>query len=84
MSFRQVLTLLEYLKNETETAPVTEALTQLGSIYRLLEKRSDLNLVARMKVCFCFFFVIFIFIFFTIHIPTSSCLFSSVSLDIYF
>ncbi|XP_060740091.1 leucyl-cystinyl aminopeptidase [Tachysurus vachellii] len=49
VSFRQVLTLLEYLKNETETAPVTEALTQLGSIYRLLEKRSDLNLVARMK-----------------------------------
>ncbi|TSM85985.1 Leucyl-cystinyl aminopeptidase [Bagarius yarrelli] len=48
VSFRQVLNLLEYLKNETETAPLTEALMQLDSIYRLLEKRSDLNLVARM------------------------------------
>lgn len=48
VSFRQVLNLLEYLKNETDTAPLTEALTQLGSIYRLLEKRSDLYLVARM------------------------------------
>lgn len=56
VSFRQVLNLLEYLKNEMEAAPLTEALTQLGSIYRLLEKRSDLNLVSRMKVCFFFFF----------------------------
>ncbi|KAG7318423.1 hypothetical protein KOW79_018178 [Hemibagrus wyckioides] len=47
--FRQVLNLLEYLKNETKTAPLTEALMQLGSIYRLLEKRSDLNLVAKLK-----------------------------------
>lgn len=45
-----MLNLLEYLKYETEAAPLTEALTQLGSIYRLLEKRSDLNLVSRMKV----------------------------------
>ncbi|XP_053510304.1 leucyl-cystinyl aminopeptidase [Ictalurus furcatus] len=49
VSFRQVLNLLAYLKNETETAPLTEALTQLGTIYRLLEKRSDLNLVSRMR-----------------------------------
>ncbi|XP_060762990.1 leucyl-cystinyl aminopeptidase [Neoarius graeffei] len=48
VSFRQVLNLLGYLKNETETAPLTEALTQLCSIYRLLEKRSDLYLVSKM------------------------------------
>ncbi|KAB5528472.1 hypothetical protein PHYPO_G00140570 [Pangasianodon hypophthalmus] len=49
VSFRQVLNLLDYIKDETETAPLTEALTQLNSIYRLLEKRSDLNLLSRMK-----------------------------------
>ncbi|KAJ8405602.1 hypothetical protein AAFF_G00315820 [Aldrovandia affinis] len=49
VSFRHVLNLLEYLENETETAPLMEALSQLNHIYRLLEKRQDLNLVARMK-----------------------------------
>ncbi|XP_036454251.1 leucyl-cystinyl aminopeptidase isoform X2 [Colossoma macropomum] len=48
VSFRQVLNLLVYLKNETETAPLTEALTQLNHIFRLLDKRSDLLLVSRM------------------------------------
>ncbi|XP_062873688.1 leucyl-cystinyl aminopeptidase [Trichomycterus rosablanca] len=49
VSFRQVLNVLAYLKNETEPAPLTEALTQLSYIYKLLEKRSDLMLVSRMK-----------------------------------
>ncbi|KAL7836696.1 hypothetical protein AOLI_G00279800 [Acnodon oligacanthus] len=48
VSFRQVLNLLVYLKNETETAPLTEALSQLNHIFRLLDKRSDLLLVSRM------------------------------------
>ncbi|XP_056314489.1 leucyl-cystinyl aminopeptidase isoform X2 [Danio aesculapii] len=48
VSFRQVLNLMEYIRNETETAPLTEALSQLGQIYRLLDKRSDLNLASRM------------------------------------
>ncbi|XP_028269982.1 leucyl-cystinyl aminopeptidase [Parambassis ranga] len=49
VSFHQVLNLLNYMLNETETAPVTEALLQLNRIYRLLDKRQELGLVARMK-----------------------------------
>lgn len=36
--------------NETETSPVTEALLQLNKIYKLLVKRQEYRLVARMKV----------------------------------
>lgn len=50
VSFRQVLSLLNYMSNETETAPVTEALLQLNTIYRLLDKRQESGLVSRMKV----------------------------------
>ncbi|XP_064793155.1 leucyl-cystinyl aminopeptidase-like [Oncorhynchus masou masou] len=50
VSFRQVLNLLDYATNETETAPLTEALSQLSSVYRLLDKRQEQRLVARMKV----------------------------------
>ncbi|XP_030647452.1 leucyl-cystinyl aminopeptidase isoform X2 [Chanos chanos] len=49
VSFRQVLNVLAYVTNETDAAPVTEALTQLTRIYRMLEKRSELKLAARMK-----------------------------------
>ncbi|KAJ8380417.1 hypothetical protein SKAU_G00011950 [Synaphobranchus kaupii] len=49
VSFRQVINLLDYLKNETEPAPLMEALFQLDHIYRLLEKKQDLTLIARMK-----------------------------------
>ncbi|XP_040897337.1 leucyl-cystinyl aminopeptidase [Toxotes jaculatrix] len=49
VSFRQVLKLLNYMSNETETPPVTEALLQLNTIYRLLDKRQEHVLVARMK-----------------------------------
>lgn len=53
VSFRQVLNLLDYATNETETAPLTEALSQLSSVYRLLDKRQEQTLVARMKVNAC-------------------------------
>uniref|UniRef100_A0A667YAV9 Leucyl/cystinyl aminopeptidase n=1 Tax=Myripristis murdjan TaxID=586833 RepID=A0A667YAV9_9TELE len=49
VTFRQVLSLLNYISNETDTAPVTEALSQLTTIYKLLDKRQELGLVARMK-----------------------------------
>ncbi|XP_035021402.1 leucyl-cystinyl aminopeptidase [Hippoglossus stenolepis] len=49
VSFNQVLTLLNYMSNETETTPVMEALLQLNSIYRLLDKRQEHGLAARMK-----------------------------------
>lgn len=45
-----MLNLLDYMVNETETCPVTEALLQLNRIYRLLDKRQYHGLVSRMKV----------------------------------
>uniref|UniRef100_A0A8C1VT56 Leucyl-cystinyl aminopeptidase n=1 Tax=Cyprinus carpio TaxID=7962 RepID=A0A8C1VT56_CYPCA len=48
VSFRDVLNLMEYIRNETQTAPLTEALFQLGQIFRLLDKRSEFNLASRM------------------------------------
>lgn len=45
-----MLNLLGYVFNETETCPVTEALLQLNTIYRLLDKRQYNGLVSRMKV----------------------------------
>lgn len=50
VSFKHVLKTLDYLTNETETSPVTEALLQLRKLYRLLEKRQENRLVSRMKV----------------------------------
>uniref|UniRef100_A0A8C6PQ28 Aminopeptidase n=1 Tax=Nothobranchius furzeri TaxID=105023 RepID=A0A8C6PQ28_NOTFU len=49
VSFRQVLNLLNYVSNETETSPVKEALLQLNSIHGLLDKRQEFDLAARMK-----------------------------------
>lgn len=49
VSFKHVLKTLDYLTNETETSPVTEALLQLKQLYRLLEKRQENRLVSRMK-----------------------------------
>uniref|UniRef100_A0A3Q1C8X7 Aminopeptidase n=1 Tax=Amphiprion ocellaris TaxID=80972 RepID=A0A3Q1C8X7_AMPOC len=49
VSFQQVLNVLEYMPSETESAPVTEALLQLNRIYRLLDKRQESGLVARMR-----------------------------------
>nr|XP_015220327.1 PREDICTED: leucyl-cystinyl aminopeptidase [Lepisosteus oculatus] len=49
VSFRQVLNLIAYLGKEKETAPVTEALSQLNRIYRLLDKRGLWALAGRMK-----------------------------------
>lgn len=50
VSFHQVLNLLNYVPQETETSPVSEALLQLNSIYRLLDKRQASGLVGRMKI----------------------------------
>ncbi|KAK5622078.1 hypothetical protein CRENBAI_010904 [Crenichthys baileyi] len=47
--FQQVLHLLNSMSGETEPSPVTEALLQLNSIYRLLDKRQESGLAARMK-----------------------------------
>ncbi|XP_034728390.1 leucyl-cystinyl aminopeptidase [Etheostoma cragini] len=49
VSFYDVLNMLKYMSNETESSPVTEALSQLNAIYRLLDKRQEDSLVARMK-----------------------------------
>uniref|UniRef100_A0A671RKB5 Leucyl-cystinyl aminopeptidase n=1 Tax=Sinocyclocheilus anshuiensis TaxID=1608454 RepID=A0A671RKB5_9TELE len=60
VSFRQVLNLMDYIRNETETAPLTEALFQLGQIYMLLDKRSELNLASRMTVDTAFIYNTFL------------------------
>uniref|UniRef100_A0A8C5DF31 Aminopeptidase n=1 Tax=Gouania willdenowi TaxID=441366 RepID=A0A8C5DF31_GOUWI len=44
VSFQQVLNLLSYVSQETETSPVMEALFQLNTIYRLLDKRQESGL----------------------------------------
>uniref|UniRef100_A0A8C3AVF5 Leucyl/cystinyl aminopeptidase n=1 Tax=Cyclopterus lumpus TaxID=8103 RepID=A0A8C3AVF5_CYCLU len=49
VSFHQVLNLLKYMSNETQTSPVTEALLQLNVLYQLLDQRQEHSLVARMK-----------------------------------
>ncbi|KAM4616809.1 leucyl-cystinyl aminopeptidase-like [Polymixia lowei] len=49
VSFNQVFNLLKYITKETETAPLTQALLQLNTIYRLLDKRQEQILVARMR-----------------------------------
>ncbi|XP_029019015.1 leucyl-cystinyl aminopeptidase isoform X2 [Betta splendens] len=49
VSFHEVLNLLNYMSNETESTPVIEALLQLKSVYKLLEKRQEQELLARMK-----------------------------------
>uniref|UniRef100_A0A665WUG2 Aminopeptidase n=1 Tax=Echeneis naucrates TaxID=173247 RepID=A0A665WUG2_ECHNA len=50
VAFHQVINLLNYMSNETETSPVTEALLQLNRIYRLLDKRQENIVVASLKV----------------------------------
>lgn len=50
VSFQQIKQLLKYLSNETETTPVKEALLQLNTIYGLLDKRHEHELVARLKM----------------------------------
>ncbi|XP_061527708.1 leucyl-cystinyl aminopeptidase [Phycodurus eques] len=49
VSFRQVLSLLNYMPNETESTPVKEALLHLTDIYQMLHKRYEQGLVTRMK-----------------------------------
>ncbi|KAG7280925.1 hypothetical protein CRUP_009212 [Coryphaenoides rupestris] len=49
VSFRQVLNLLKYVVHETDTAPVTEVLSQLNHLYRMLEKRNELDLAANLR-----------------------------------
>uniref|UniRef100_A0A8C7ZN88 Aminopeptidase n=1 Tax=Oryzias sinensis TaxID=183150 RepID=A0A8C7ZN88_9TELE len=58
VSFRRVLSLLNYTYKETETAPVTEALLQLNNIYRLLEKRQEFDLMSCMKVQFTLTYIL--------------------------
>ncbi|XP_067885842.1 leucyl-cystinyl aminopeptidase [Heterodontus francisci] len=49
ISVRQALSMTKYMKNESSTAPITEALFQLGRIYSLVQKRGMQLLAGRMK-----------------------------------
>uniref|UniRef100_A0A5F9DP19 Aminopeptidase n=1 Tax=Oryctolagus cuniculus TaxID=9986 RepID=A0A5F9DP19_RABIT len=45
---RRAFDLIDYLGNETHTAPITEALFQTGLIYNLLEKLGHMDLASRL------------------------------------
>ncbi|XP_057611735.1 leucyl-cystinyl aminopeptidase [Chionomys nivalis] len=45
---RMAFDLIDYLRNETHTAPITEALFQTGLIYNLLEKLGHMDLASRL------------------------------------
>lgn len=47
---RMAFDLIDYLRNETHTAPITEALFQTGLIYNLLEKLGHMDLASRLVV----------------------------------
>ncbi|XP_051875544.1 leucyl-cystinyl aminopeptidase [Pristis pectinata] len=49
ISIKKVLNMISYLKHETSTIPVTEALQQLNNIYLLVQKRGNLTLSNRIK-----------------------------------
>ncbi|XP_006867951.1 PREDICTED: leucyl-cystinyl aminopeptidase [Chrysochloris asiatica] len=48
MPLQRAFDLIDYLGNETHTAPITEALFQTGRIYNLLEKLGHMDLAARL------------------------------------
>lgn len=52
---RMAFDLIDYLRNETHTAPITEALFQTGLIYNLLEKLGHMDLASRLVVSLPFF-----------------------------
>ncbi|XP_072215386.1 leucyl-cystinyl aminopeptidase isoform X4 [Excalfactoria chinensis] len=47
-SLKKAFELIDYLKEESSTAPLTQALFQLGLIFSLLEKRGEQQLAARV------------------------------------
>lgn len=52
MSLNRALDLSLYLSKETEIMPVTQGLSELVPLYKLMEKREDLeDLENQMKVC---------------------------------
>lgn len=62
--------LIDYLKNESHAAPITEALFQTGLIFHLLEKVGHVDLASRLVVSlpFCqIFLYLSLILLFTIH-----------------
>lgn len=53
-SLENAFELIDYLKEESSTAPLTQALFQLSRIYNLLEKKGEQQLAARVMVCTIF------------------------------
>lgn len=52
---QRAFNLIDYLRNETCTAPITEALYQTDLIYDLLEKLGYMDLASRLVVSLLFF-----------------------------
>lgn len=49
-SLKKAFELIDYLEEESSSAPLTQALFQLGLIFSLLEKRGEQQLAARVMV----------------------------------
>ncbi|XP_078070884.1 leucyl-cystinyl aminopeptidase [Mustelus asterias] len=49
ITVKQALSMTKYMKNESSTAPISEALIQLGHIHGLVQKRGMLQLAGRVK-----------------------------------
>lgn len=50
MPLQRAFDLIDYLRNETYTAPITEALFQTELIYNLLEKVGYMDVASRLVV----------------------------------
>jgi len=55
---KKAFELIDYLKEESSTAPLSQALFQLGLIFGLLEKRGEQQLAARVMVCPSFLLIV--------------------------
>lgn len=60
VSLQRAFDLIDYLRNETYTAPISEALFQTELIYNLLDKLGHMDLASRLVVSLPFCQVLFV------------------------
>ena len=60
MPLQRAFDLIDYLRNETYTAPISEALFQTELIYNLLDKLGHVDLASRLVVSLPFCQVLFV------------------------
>ena len=73
VSLQRAFDLIDYLRNETYTAPISEALFQTELIYNLLDKLGHMDLASRLVVSLPFAkFSLLLAFTVVIHVPFSS------------